>query len=1108
MNDRSWLRKSLLVALTAVAVSLPATATETWAEEPASQFLEKLRENGYFDLANEYLKRMEKSPLAPIEFRETILFEQALILMAISRSETDFDARQTRLDEAQNKFEEFLVAKKNHDYAPKAKSELANVIVERARVKVAEANRDKNANRKPQLLNEAQQFFEEALEKFKESEEEIRRKLESLPKALDPDRDAKRIEFRDELRADYVKVQMVQAVILHEMADATSDKKQKDELLQRAADAYGEIYKKYRRRLAGLYARLHQGRCYQEMGGNKNIIEALSYYQDLLDQPDEPQPFRVLRTKTLVQALQCWLDESHEEKPLDTALEKSSEWALQIRPNEYSDEDWLKLYYEVARAYKLKIDTLNEKSPERGRYLKEARRLVDHGLKYAEGDLQSEFSKLKADLGGKIEPEAKPDPKTFVDAYQAGRDAMTVLQQQKAMMNILTKRLESTDDPDAKKEIQAKTAETKEAMIDTRSDAIDYLRRALAMADKETSIDDVNNVRYYLCYLYYSQEDYYEAGTLGEFMARYFPGHPGAKNCATVARASFLNLYNAAPEDDRDFETERVIDVCNTIYDKWEGDQEAEDALITLIKFMVQPKTIGNTRMVPPENLAKAKEYLSKIDADSDRRGEAELTAGQAMWSSYLKGLSQWRKWNDQEEPAPAGVDLAARKQELDALKLEAQQTLKNGIERMKESGIDKTLATAVVSLCQIYVDAEQAQDAIALLEDPEIGALTLVKNNHEAVQREGLAEETYKTALRAYIGALPGASDKAAYIAKAEGVMDAMNERVGGDEAGKQKLVSIYVSLAKDVELQIERASAANKDALTQGFATFLDKVGKTATEFSVMNWVAENFYALGEASNTGRGEVPEDAKRYYAEAAEQYQALIDKAPSAQDISPEMVIQLRLRLANVLRRQGKFVQSMDQFEEVLKDKDRNSMLNVQVDAAETYMEWAASEIGVPKLYLVAIRGGRKNASGQYNIWGWSAIARRLGGQLAKHGETMDKTTKDKFTDTMHQALRQKAQSYYEYALTQDDPDRRKKFLGYAKDDIRITARRYPDMGGATQKKEYDQLLRDVQGALQEEVVGLEAFETTQVAAADTGSDVDDGEPSETGSDSSGSEGG
>src|SRR5206468_2853631 len=88
------------------------------------------------------------------------------------------------------------------------------------------------------------------------------------------------------------------------------------------------------------------------------------------------------------------------------------------------------------------------------------------------------------------------------------------------------------------------------------------------------------------------------------------------------------------------------------------------------------------------------------------------------------------KKWPD----PPEGVDLVSLKQELEELKARARKTLEDGIERMRKTGeVTRVLATAVLYLGQIYVDTNEAAKAIALLEDPKIGALTLVGENNAA---------------------------------------------------------------------------------------------------------------------------------------------------------------------------------------------------------------------------------------------------------------------------------------------------------------------------------------------------------------------------------------
>src|SRR5205823_9323334 len=122
--------------------------------------------------------------------------------------------------------------------------------------------------------------------------------------------------------------------------------------------------------------------------------------------------------------------------------------------------------------------------------------------------------------------------------------------------------------------------------------------------------------------------------------------------------------------------------------------------------------------------------------------------------------------WENGVQPLPEGADLPAQKRELEELESKARQTLVDGVERMRKSGeTSKVLATAVLSLAQIYVDTSEAEKAVALLEDPKIGVLTLVKNNDSAATDEGVPEETYKTALRAYISSLAGKANAAATI-------------------------------------------------------------------------------------------------------------------------------------------------------------------------------------------------------------------------------------------------------------------------------------------------------------------------------------------------------
>jgi hypothetical protein len=55
------------------------------AAEPARQFLQGLRDRGYYDTAVDYLNMMKTSKLAPVDLKETLLYDLGSTLIEASR---------------------------------------------------------------------------------------------------------------------------------------------------------------------------------------------------------------------------------------------------------------------------------------------------------------------------------------------------------------------------------------------------------------------------------------------------------------------------------------------------------------------------------------------------------------------------------------------------------------------------------------------------------------------------------------------------------------------------------------------------------------------------------------------------------------------------------------------------------------------------------------------------------------------------------------------------------------------------------------------------------------------------------------------------------------
>ena len=127
------------------------------ANEPAQAFLDGLRERRFFDSALDYLAKAANDPAVPDSFKELIPYERGTTLIQAVAQERDAAAREGQLDEAQKALREFIKAKPNNLYAVSARSQLGNVIVERAKSRVDRSKKLAGAEQQ-KALKEARDF--------------------------------------------------------------------------------------------------------------------------------------------------------------------------------------------------------------------------------------------------------------------------------------------------------------------------------------------------------------------------------------------------------------------------------------------------------------------------------------------------------------------------------------------------------------------------------------------------------------------------------------------------------------------------------------------------------------------------------------------------------------------------------------------------------------------------------------------------------------------------------------------------------------------------------------------------------------------------------------
>ncbi len=972
--------------------------------EPAERFLDGLRQRHYYDIALEYLQRMRTDPNCPDSLGEVIDYEIGFTQVELSRRTTGLQQREQHLDAARDAFRRFLKDHPSHELAAAAGTQLANVLVERGKNKLEAANRpdtppaDKNA-----LLGEARKFFVEAKSALEDAENLCYQRAKSLQGLTD--KDEQKARLREQADKDLLQARLLLANISEQIGRTyPAGSQQRKEMLTKAAAKYNELYEKYENLVGGLYARMWEGRVYRDLGQSEKAAKVLL---EMLTLPDQPPAFRALKQESLVLLLEMYLEPGV--KKYGQAVEQAAAWEARAAAHEESSPEGLEIHFLAGRAALEFARSLKPNDKDRRGRIKDARRQLEFVARF-QGEYRRQANALLMDklLGEKTAEQS--EPKTFAEAKEKADFAW-------GTMLVASGRAGGATNPKQKAEFTKKAE-------DARGQALAAYRLALRLADGQTAVSDLNSVRFRLTYLYWVAQDLYRSAVLGEFLAMRYPQAFGAQKGAEIAVKAYRVMFTQDRQAGRDtrFEERRMESLANYLAARWAGQPEADEARMVLIDTAVDKR-----------DLEKAKSLLEKMPEDSSRRGQAELRLGQALWAEYVRDATL-------EENRPP-------QEKLDALAQQAQQMLRTGIERMRK-GVDAggavqyPLVYSVLSLAQILIDAGRPAEAVKWLDDPKIGPITLIKAGHPAVAAADFQIDTYKAALRAYVGAQQ--------LDQAEATMNALEQLVSKDQGaeGSRRLTQVYIALGRRLEEMLARLRGEGKQAemkkVSHGFELFLTRISqrKEGVTFNSLNWVAETFFSLGAGMDPGRGEIPPEAKRYYEEAAKTYIRILQQKP--QGMSEVAGTTIRVRLAACLRAMGRHDKALALLIGVLKQREKR--VDVQIEAARTYQDWGKVS-GKPEYYTKAMLGGYPQG-GTNLVWGWAGIANRV-------------VSFDKYRSFFHEARYNLALCRLGLARSRSGEEKAKT-LQQAEADITRTYQLYPKMGGPEWFPKYDALLKEI----------------------------------------------
>lgn len=920
------------------------SATFAYAEEQYLEFLQGLREKNYHDTALQYLDKIDADKTTPKEIRELIPFERAMTLMMFSRTQKLPKAQEETLNQALAQLTLFTKQSPNHPKAGTANTERGKIILEKAEVEGRKAQSPSEENNKKEHQVAARKLVAEARDIFQKAYNLHEKTWKSFPKTfIDKQKEPERYKARAKAEIQLMRAQLDLAQCTYAEAQ-TYDRGSADfnRLLRKASEEYAKVHEKYRSQVGGLFARMWQGKCFEEQG---ELGRALGIYNELLGHPGKSLPIKKLKDHVLQFRLICLNDEK--KKDYQLVINEAEEW-LKANRSRNRTAIGQGITWELARAQEALANTEGAKQADQERALRQA--LTNARFVNAFRGKYRDISRLMIGrINAKLKGNSGGDPQDFQTAYGLGHDR---IKQTKSLKDKIAAAKSQKDKKNAQADLDQFVNET--ARI---------LKLALVLADNKTDPKELDHARFLLCYTYYNLRRSYESAILGEYIANFHHKDSTAiaLDAAYLALAGYLQAYHDSSKELRYVDNQHMESICNLITAKWPESDRANDARIQLGNIYSQT-----------ERPAEAAKWYSQVPPTAPRYVDAQIRAGQAYWNSYLTTMSRRKS-----DTTPTDVNQWAKL---------AEKHLRTGINATQKSvpataKTPENLTAAKTSLAQIALNNGKYQEAIDILTKPPHSVLKAIfvakgkKRPAKGVQSSEFANLVYQLQLRAYIGLQQ--------IDLARKAMKQLEESASG--SGGESITDMYRQLGEKITEEIERLKAAGDTQriadVRKSLETFLTDIFKRKDQtYGSLVWIGETYFGMGQ----GAAENPAIARKYFEKAGAAFEEIQKRHSASGDFIPgNFQVGITLRLVNCKRQQGEYEEALTLIAPVLKEKEKSP--EVQFEAASILQDWGGSGQGdAHKKYLEAING--KELEGGILVRGWGYLTGLLKNSIARSG--------------------------------------------------------------------------------------------------------------------------
>jgi hypothetical protein len=568
--------RRLLVVSAIVLALYPAVR----AEERHLDFVYALRDQGYYDTAIEYLRGIAGRADLPAPIKDVLDYEIGELLLLQATDERDLVKRDQQLEDSRVHLQRFVDAHANHARAPGAMTDLALILVERGRVAVMQSNSPAKRAQRPEFQQQARDLFGKARTQFQEAEKQFLVEYKKFPSYIDPNnpRSKQQIEDRREAHLNLMQAQLNLAVIEYEYAQSFDrETKEFKDTLNLAVKKFEDVYKNYREWLAGLYARMWMGKCFEEMG---DIRKAVGFYEEL-EKHEDPKLAPLQRQVTYFHIICMNKRGDHV-----LAQQTAERWISQNLRLARSKQG-LGVSMELAAALRDQAKKLDEKDSQRNRLLGQASSIWNDVARF-----EGEFKELAL--------------------------------QEKAKWGVISLKRDRLLNYD-----EALTLAERAREESKWAEAVEAYEIALAAVTDKQETSQINKTRYLYAFCLYQMKRYLSAGVIAQHIAVRHPDSGLALNAAYIALASFAQSHAAAkPTEQPEVERLQIDRIGQYIESRWPDTPEADFARLVLAGVAQQRQEHAAAAAAFERVSPKSEDYLS-----------SQTKAGEAYWNAYLAGL-------------------------------------------------------------------------------------------------------------------------------------------------------------------------------------------------------------------------------------------------------------------------------------------------------------------------------------------------------------------------------------------------------------------------------------------------------------------------------------